>query len=69
MNHALQATICFIILYLIGVSKCHRSSSSHRSDVYIAGFFPYGLGVENADTGTLCNHYNTFITDIKIFIE
>lgn len=27
----------------------------HRSDVYIAGFFPYGLGKENSDTGKSTN--------------
>ncbi|XP_058467676.1 gamma-aminobutyric acid type B receptor subunit 2 [Malaya genurostris] len=28
-----------------------RPGSGHRLDVYIAGFFPYGEGVENSDTG------------------
>lgn len=42
-------------LILIFCTVCmvfaQRPSSSHRSDVYIAGFFPYGDGVENAATG------------------
>ncbi|XP_035901964.1 gamma-aminobutyric acid type B receptor subunit 2 isoform X2 [Anopheles stephensi] len=28
-----------------------RPGSNHRLDVYIAGFFPYGEGVENGETG------------------
>lgn len=28
-----------------------RPGAGHRLDVYIAGFFPYGEGVENSDTG------------------
>lgn len=40
-------------LLLVGIVRGQRPSSSHRSDVYIAGFFPYGDGVENAQTGKL----------------
>lgn len=50
MNHELMAIKCCVLFYLVSVTLCHRSSS-HRSDVYIAGFFPYGDGVENAQTG------------------
>lgn len=42
------------VFHLISINliNCQRSSgSSHRSDVYIAGFFPYGEGVENSQTG------------------
>lgn len=27
------------------------NTDARRHDVYIAGFFPYGKGVENSDTG------------------
>ncbi|XP_031640680.1 gamma-aminobutyric acid type B receptor subunit 2 isoform X1 [Contarinia nasturtii] len=33
------------LLYCIELSQCHRS------DVYIAGFFPYGQGKENSEVG------------------
>lgn len=29
-----------------------NTDSNRRHDVYIAGFFPYGRGVENSETGT-----------------
>lgn len=38
--------ICFIYVCIF-----HRECESHRSDVYIAGFFPYGVGVENSEVG------------------
>ncbi|XP_030376042.1 gamma-aminobutyric acid type B receptor subunit 2 isoform X2 [Scaptodrosophila lebanonensis] len=45
--------------YLLLVAMCllgsaiqgARARTAKRSDVYIAGFFPYGDGVENSDTG------------------
>lgn len=30
---------------------CAQLIQCHRSDVYIAGFFPYGAGKENSETG------------------
>lgn len=39
-----------ILSLLQTIVSCQRPSS-HRLDVYIAGFFPYGDGVENSDTG------------------
>ena len=41
----------FLLNIFILMVLSQRPSSSHRSDVYIAGFFPYGDGVENSDTG------------------
>ncbi|XP_055677192.1 gamma-aminobutyric acid type B receptor subunit 2 isoform X2 [Lutzomyia longipalpis] len=46
----------FVVLLTAAVARVaggqsQRPSSSHRLDVYIAGFFPYGDGVENAHTG------------------
>lgn len=41
-----------LIFCMVCMISAQRPSSSHRSDVYIAGFFPYGDGVENAATGT-----------------
>lgn len=52
MYHAFLAIKCCVFFYLLSVTLCHRSST-HRSDVYIAGFFPYGDGVENAQTGII----------------
>lgn len=48
MKGYLNVILLFNLIYLI---QCQRPSSSHRSDVYIAGFFPYGDKVENSDTG------------------
>lgn len=42
----------FLILCMVFIISAQRPSASHRSDVYIAGFFPYGDGVENAATGS-----------------
>uniref|UniRef100_A0A1B0DFG0 Uncharacterized protein n=1 Tax=Phlebotomus papatasi TaxID=29031 RepID=A0A1B0DFG0_PHLPP len=45
----------FVVLLTAAVASVaggqSRPSSSHRLDVYIAGFFPYGDGVENSHTG------------------
>lgn len=30
---------------------CVSQAICHRSDVYIAGFFPYGMGAENSEVG------------------
>lgn len=38
--------ICFFFVCIF-----QRECASHRSDVYIAGFFPYGVGVENSEVG------------------
>lgn len=43
--------ISIAVIALSGIVGGQRPSSSYRSDVYIAGFFPYGDGVENAATG------------------
>lgn len=44
-----------VFLFLIFL-KCCKSQKvggdSKRHDVYIAGFFPFGKGVENSETGT-----------------
>lgn len=45
-NRALYACVC-----LLGLIYCSKGRTAKRSDVYIAGFFPYGDGVENSDTG------------------
>ncbi|XP_062558274.1 gamma-aminobutyric acid type B receptor subunit 2 [Armigeres subalbatus] len=39
--------ICLIPDWVVG----SRPGAGHRLDVYIAGFFPYGEGVENSETG------------------
>lgn len=44
----LNLVLLFHLNYLI---TCQRPSSSNRADVVIAGFFPYGEGVENSETG------------------
>ncbi|XP_073818522.1 gamma-aminobutyric acid type B receptor subunit 2 isoform X2 [Musca autumnalis] len=48
----MQLTALFPLLavFLTAVSNTHGRTAK-RSDVYIAGFFPYGDGVENSDTG------------------
>ncbi|KAG5671522.1 hypothetical protein PVAND_001716 [Polypedilum vanderplanki] len=45
--------LAFVLLFFIStnVIECQRPSSGGRMDVYIAGFFPYGDRVENADIG------------------
>lgn len=42
----------FDIIILFGyLLYCDQFVQCHRSDVYIAGFFPYGVGKENSETG------------------
>lgn len=52
MNYAGGYLIIPSFVYLL-IFSCQQVHSSHRTDVYIAGFFPYGFGVENSDTGKL----------------
>lgn len=40
-----------IIIVLGYLLYCAQLIQCHRSDVYIAGFFPYGVGKENSETG------------------
>uniref|UniRef100_A0A182T5L0 Gamma-aminobutyric acid type B receptor subunit 2 n=1 Tax=Anopheles maculatus TaxID=74869 RepID=A0A182T5L0_9DIPT len=49
----LVLTFAQIVLVFVGDRGAtgSRPGSSHRLDVYIAGFFPYGEGVENGETG------------------
>lgn len=44
-----RLTTMYITFILMCVVVQH--SAGHRSDVYIAGFFPYGVGVENSEVG------------------
>lgn len=45
------------LLLLLTVLRCcvpqKPNTDNRRHDVYIAGFFPFGRGVENSDTGTV----------------
>ncbi|XP_055905099.1 gamma-aminobutyric acid type B receptor subunit 2 isoform X1 [Eupeodes corollae] len=47
----INITWALLVLLSVHHSLATRASSAKRSDVYIAGFFPYGDGVENSDTG------------------
>lgn len=38
-------------LLIVAFVNVINARTAKRSDVYIAGFFPYGDGVENSDTG------------------
>lgn len=40
-----------IALLFLALAYNTYGRTAKRSDVYIAGFFPYGDGVENSDTG------------------
>lgn len=56
-----------LFLCLLSMVSAQRPSSSHRSDVYIAGFFPYGDGVENAATGSVHIRYLIVIPGVYLF--
>lgn len=51
--------LVLVLLGLVGVSQAVPQKPNldailnRRTDVYIAGFFPFGKGVENANTGNL----------------
>ncbi|XP_004534372.1 gamma-aminobutyric acid type B receptor subunit 2 isoform X2 [Ceratitis capitata] len=47
----LASRILYVCVCLFGLMYCCRGRTAKRSDVYIAGFFPYGDGVENSNTG------------------
>lgn len=47
-NYYLLLHIFLLLIYTIQRINCHQ-----RKDVYIAGFFPYGDGVENGQTGII----------------
>lgn len=40
-----------IAILILALANNIYARTAKRSDVYIAGFFPYGDGVENSDTG------------------
>lgn len=49
-----SSLIDLIFLFLILLRSCRLQKTggdSKRHDVYIAGFFPFGKGVENSETG------------------
>ncbi|XP_067619626.1 gamma-aminobutyric acid type B receptor subunit 2 isoform X2 [Eurosta solidaginis] len=48
---ALTNRALFTLLWLLVLIYNSKARTAKRSDVYIAGFFPYGDGVENSDTG------------------
>ncbi|XP_053674223.1 gamma-aminobutyric acid type B receptor subunit 2 [Anopheles nili] len=50
---AVALTVAQLVLVLVGERGAtgSRPGPGHRMDVYIAGFFPYGEGVENGETG------------------
>lgn len=50
----------YIIICLGCVLHCSQLIECHRSDVYIAGFFPYGVGKENSETGKLNTEKNIY---------
>lgn len=52
----IQHVVTLLILQAIFIENfvaCQRRSSNKRSDVYIAGFFPFADGVENSQTGNI----------------
>lgn len=47
--------VSLLLVLMFSVEWCllqkPNTDSNRRHDVYIAGFFPYGRGVENSETG------------------
>lgn len=53
-----SSVIDVMLLFLIILRSCKlqkTSGDNKRHDVYIAGFFPFGKGVENSETGRKIN--------------
>lgn len=49
---SLKPDSVFLLLILLRCCKLQKiSGDNKRHDVYIAGFFPFGKGVENSETG------------------
>lgn len=42
---SIRIILYFVVLFVV------EFGYGHRTDVYIAGFFPYGHGIENSETG------------------
>lgn len=53
IQHVVVALLILQTIFIENFVACQRRSSNKRSDVYIAGFFPYADGVENSETGKL----------------
>lgn len=48
----LKFNYLFMLLILLKCCKLQKPNMDNkRHDVYIAGFFPFGKGIENSDTG------------------
>lgn len=46
----------YLILLFLRCFGLQKSGENKRHDVYIAGFFPFGKGVENSDTGKISEY-------------
>lgn len=47
-----KVDLVFMFLILLRCCKLQKTGGDNkRHDVYIAGFFPFGKGVENSETG------------------
>lgn len=49
----MQIRLLVCVLCLVGAQRPNLDARRH--DVYIAGFFPFGRGVENSETGECVN--------------
>lgn len=44
--------LSFGLIFIFKICESQKpNTDTRRHDVYIAGFFPYGRGVENSETG------------------
>lgn len=51
--HTFLDKLFVLLLFCIKLSALQKPNvDNRRHDVYIAGFFPFGRGVENSNTGT-----------------
>lgn len=60
----------FLLLVIIQFSYSQKPNvDNRRHDVYIAGFFPFGKGVENSNTGKGQKYYNKIFTLLKFYLN
>lgn len=60
-----------LLVFLLITIKCCKlqkpNTDNRKHDVYIAGFFPFGKGVENSDTGKYPSAFLWSILILAIF--
>lgn len=71
IQHVVVTLLILQTIFIENFVACQRRSSNKRSDVYIAGFFPFADGVENSQTGKafLFHGYSYGVTSFSVHVK